>query len=227
MRSPLPALLAVLLAFPASGRGEEGPIPAERLMPLEARRMRYALRVDDRERAADASLVPAEEAGEERSAGWWLRMGEHRHSLLRREADGAIHVLHQRLPRDGMEIVYEPSVVLLPARCAPGETVESTGSIRIETQDGTTRRGELTHRVRIAGRERVETPAGEREAVLVETRDEIDLGWVELTIEARTHYVPGLGRARQRMVTERRTLAVFGSTSKESFRVRTWRVPAD
>ena len=211
----LTALASTLLAQEQSAN----PLPAERLMPLEQRHMSYRLTLNDEDQQANATLAPHPS----RENTWWLRVGSHRHSLLKRTEAGRIVVLRQKLPDRGMTLTYDPPMLLLPAECKPGETIETTGSIRLEDREGDVHEGELTHTVKVHGRVNTQIDGETHRAIHVETVDRVDLGIVEIHITAHTHYVPGLGRAYQKMTTTRQTLKLFSETTTESFRVRQWR----
>jgi hypothetical protein len=200
-------------------------LSAKELFPGRPRHGRYRLTVDGGTRRVRSRMRRVEDTDE--AAVWLLAMGEHRKSWLH-YGKKTIQVKRQHMPREGMTLRYKPAVPLLPKDCAPGESVQRAGRLRIETEDGEVHEGALTHRVQVLGWGETEAEEGTVRALRVRTVDRVDLGMVDLRIEAVTHYVPEQGRAHQRMKTERTTLAVFSDTSTERFRVEKWRVdPAE
>lgn len=112
------------------------------------------------------------------------------------QLDGSVALAEQIDRVEGVEVVFDPPMVVLPAGLAPGAqhvqelrmTVHPLGDrARVRS------RGPLVNRITFVGRQPVRTPLGERQGFRLTSRFTADLAPAEVISETDQLFVPGIG----------------------------------
>ncbi|MCX5658704.1 MAG: hypothetical protein NTW19_03155 [Planctomycetota bacterium] len=209
----LAAALTAALAWPASAAttqpssSNDAAPGAGELVPLKARHGAYSIQVGKKQ----AQIVPFRfEPGEESS--WTLTLEGRSVARFTRGEDGSLLVPRESDLNERVEVTYEPGLRVLPGKWEPGKPSECTSKMVIRnSKDGSLKeKGTCSIRVELVGKERVTTPAGEFDAMLVRETRQIRLRMAKADVTCETWYVPGVGEVAERSVTTTKALGLFG-----------------
>ncbi|MFO0962416.1 MAG: hypothetical protein U0625_05855 [Phycisphaerales bacterium] len=132
--------------------------------------------------------------------GRWRRTAPEGARIVGRGDDGAVRLHEQTDAKDGATTLFEPPLLLAPARLKAGEQVDSDATVSVvrgaaRDIDG----GRAKRSVRIAGVDRIRTPLGEFDALRVETEFAMKVPFASLRRDSAVWVRPGFGPVAVRL----------------------------
>lgn len=122
-----------------------------------------------------------------------------------------------------VRVVYEPAMVVMPARLRAGETTEqlSESSMTVTNlADGSPRdKGRCKYKVELLGKARVVTPAGSFDAWIVRTTRHLTLQMANGTVVTHSAYVEGRGLIAEHVEQNLKMLGLIAVKSEDEFRL--------
>lgn len=164
----------------------------------------------------------------ERSDGGWVIervLPEEGDKPVRTDAfrvldDGSIAIVRTIDHGEGVEVHFDPHMVVLPASLEPGRSVAQSFEMRVHPvgdPDRTRASGSAEHTVTYEAEGRVVTPAGTFDAHLVRGVLEADLGPSRVRNETLRWYSPGRGLVAEWRSERTRALLVTVRSSTEAW----------
>lgn len=132
------------------------------------------------------------------------------------DGDGNVRTAREEDFGEGVAVVYDPAIVMLPTRLEAGRKVESLARITVLNLRDRRRRDEGSVRVavEVLGTAPVSTPAGDRDAVLVRTTRTIDLSLADATVASLRAWAKGEGVVAETVDRRLRALGIFGRDAR-------------
>jgi len=135
----------------------------------------------------------------------------------------AVNLLAEDDYASKVRVVYEPAMVVMPARLRAGETTEqlSESSMTVTNlADGSPRdRGRCKYKVELLGKARVATPAGSFDAWIVRTTRHLSLQMAGGTVVTHSAYVEGRGLIAEHIEQNLKMLGLIAVRSEDEFRL--------
>ncbi len=143
--------------------------------------------------------------------GWVFTYEGYQQVWLRAEADGALRIVREDDLDEEVQVTYEPALLMLPTKLEIGEAISETVTMTVRSLDGSQLRsvGTCINTVTLLGVQTVSTPAGAFEAVIVETRRQVQLPIARVEVQIISAFVPGRGQVAERVVQKVRALGLF------------------
>lgn len=124
-----------------------------------------------------------------------------REQRLRVRQDGAVVLVEEVNHGEGVEVVFEPPLVVLPARVEPGAMTNSTGQMTVHPLGNRARvraKGSVNERTTCLGAVRVVTPRGSFVAWKIQSTLDADLGASRVSNTTELWLVPEVGIIAER-----------------------------
>lgn len=200
--------LEPMLQQEADGLSEDA-CTARQLMPFEQRDKPMAI-LDGERRGETVNLRmrPGED-------GRWVQELGDLHTMVLSRTDSGDVVLHRLvLPTEGMEIVYEDAVTLLPARChVEGVRRETTTATVTDIDTGEiVGDARVEHAIYSVSKSRLDLPAGELPAFVTDIEQTLDMDAADVTVRLESAFHPQRGEIYRRQKTHIEKLGLFGET---------------
>lgn len=192
------------------------PATVVNLLPLEKREGSCVVKIGKKSsREVDYLLEPSED-NTWRSTIEGIRVvyfskGEKGEILLPREDDLA----------ENVQVSYHPALQILPGTWADGRAVEGASDMEIKNaKSGLVReKGTCTYRVELVGRQKVDTPAGTFDAILVRETRHIRLKLAKSDVTVLNWYVPGKGEVAEHVIESTKALGFLGGKKESDTRI--------
>ena len=196
----------------------ESTLPTEQLLPLAERR--HTFRIIEGDGAGEQvqqTLRPAQEQ-EGEPGQWVLELGDLNRLYLRRNEAGDVEAVRLDLPQENRAVVYDPPVVMIPARVEAELAGATTSRARVyDLESGElTHTGQVTHEIKQVSRSRFDTAVGTQQGYLIVIDHEVDLDLGNATLGLETGYVPGEGMVYRHMRYTIEKLGFFGDTTRRT-----------
>lgn len=139
---------------------------------------------------------------------------------LRIREDGAVVLIEEINHAEGVEVVFDPPLVVLPARIEPGAETASEGRMTVHPIGDRSRvraKGPMKESSRCEGAVRVQTSAGEFAAWKLVSTLNADLGPSKVLNETELWLVPGVGLVAERRREKTTVLGVPVRNNTESW----------
>ncbi len=158
--------------------------------------------------------IPVASQTSPRDPGWRETTGSWSSVDIVVDGDGALTTAEEHDLRNRVIVRYNPPLVLLPGRLVLNEAASGQSQVHVTNQknDATRDRGTCRYDVVLAGRQRVETPAGAFDAYIVKTTRVLDLNLAHATVTWWSAYVPRKGLVAQYQTEEVRIMKLFPTT---------------
>jgi hypothetical protein len=152
---------------------------------------------------------------------WRYTLEDTRVAFIEVADDGSLLVSREQDMAEGVEVTYEPALVMLPPRLTTGEPVKNECAVVItDLKDGSVRdRGRCSYTSELIG-PAADQPSGEPPAWLVRGTRSLDLNLAKADVVIDTACVPGVGTVRERVEQVTRALGLFAITKAEELRLR-------
>lgn len=134
-----------------------------------------------------------------------------RKQTLKLRADGAVLLAEEYNHAEGVEVVFDPPLEVLPARVEQGSESTGRGGMTVHPLGDRTRvraKGAYTSASRVERAARIRTPAGEFIAWKIVSRLDADLGPSRVSNNTESWVVPGVGLVAERQREETKVIGI-------------------
>ncbi len=153
--------------------------------------------------------------------GWVYTYEGYQQVWILQDEAGALRIVREDDLDEDVQVTYEPAVLMLPAKLETGFSESETVTMTVRSLDGTQLRsvGTCINTVTVLGKQSVSTPAGQFEAVMVETRRQVQLPIARVEVQIISAFVPGRGQVAERVVQKVRALGLFDTEEVREVRL--------
>ena len=143
---------------------------------------------------------------------WSMTLNDMHMTYLRRRKDGATMVPREDDLGEHIEIDYEPVMQLVPGTWENGPVVEGTATMTVKNiRTGLVReKGTCVYRIELVGKQKVHTPAGDFEALVVRQTRHIRLSLAKSDVVMTSWYAPGRGAVAEHIETTTKAFGFIG-----------------
>jgi len=141
----------------------------------------------------------------------YLQRGERGETLLPREDDLLENVI----------VTYSPALPVLPAEWGDDRAVEGAVDMVIKNaKTGLVReKGTCSYRVELVGKQRIKTPDGEFDTIVVRETRHIRLKLAKSDVTVVNWYVPGKGEVAEHVTESTKALGILGGKKESDMRL--------
>lgn len=197
----------------------QGEVPLSSLVELRPRQAKYRiLQGPMKERTLQSTLTPPEPAEANAAQNpWQLTLESVRTVFLQLDPQGTLLIPAEQDQTDRVFVSYEPAVGFMPAKLKMGRVTRGTSEMTIASL----RTGEVRDTGRcdwytdVLGQQRVRTPLGEFDAILIRGVREVKLGLATVHVVVDEAYAPGVGLVWERIDRNVRILGLLPARQVE------------
>ena len=194
------------------GRGE--PVDLRDAFGEEAVTGTYRMAAGPLEGEDVAFSIPAVASGQDEAV---MTVEGVREMTWRRDEQGAVMILETTDHLEQVRVVYEPALMVVPARMRVGEVRQQEVEMNVYRLDDGSRRagGSGTIEVELISAGRFDTPMGRVEGFHVRERHDLHLSLARVNVQVDTIYGRDMGPVRKSTLRRTRALGLFASEERE------------
>lgn len=197
----------------------QGEVLLSTLVELKPRQAKYLiLQGPMKGKTLQSTLTPPEPAGGDAADNpWQLTLESVRTVFLQLSAQGTLLIPGEQDQSDRVFVSYEPAVGFIPAVLRMGRVTQGTSEMTIASlRTGEVRdTGRCDWHTDVLGQQRVRTPLGEFDAILIRGVRDVKLGLATVHVAVDEAYVPGVGLVWERIDRNVRILGLLPARQVE------------